>query len=228
MSLHPLSSNKNIFDNEIKFNDSFNINSKYNIENYENIDDNLVHKTAIINWDRIKIGKGNTVGPYACIGTEPPNISQVSDGIIEIGNGNNICEYVTIHLPTINEIGTVIGNNNILMSSAHIGHDCVLENDIVLCNNVAVAGHVRIMSGANLALNSSVHQFKVVGSWAMVGMNTCLNKSITVEPGNIYFGIPAKNMGKNILGLRRKEISKNDLSHEIERFYSIINNSNCS
>ena len=49
------------------------------------------------------------------------------------------------------------------MSSAHIGHDCVLEDNIVLCNNVAV-GHARIMQGATLALNASVHQFKVVGS----------------------------------------------------------------
>ena len=168
----------------------------------------MIHKTAIINWERVRLGIGNTIGPYACVGTEPPNVSEVSDGIVEIGNSNNICEYVTIHLPTKSEIGTVIGNNNLLMSSAHIGHDCVLEDNITLCNNVAVAGHARIMQGATLALNASVHQFKVVGSWVMVGMNTCLNKSIIVEPGNIYFGIPAKNMGKNIVGLRRNNISK--------------------
>ena len=221
-------SKKNNFNNDSTFNESFNAHSKFNIENFENIDGNLIHKTAIINWDRVQLGKGNTIGPYTCIGTEPPNISQVSDGIIKIGDRNNICEYVTIHLPTISEVGTTIGNNNILMSSAHIGHDCVLEDDIVLCNNAAVAGHSRIMSGSTLALNSSVHQFKVVGSWAMVGMNTCLNKSITVEPGNIYFGVPAKNMGRNIVGLRRKKVSKNDLSQEIIRFLSIIDSSNCS
>ncbi len=219
---------KNIFDYSVKFNNSFNVDSKFNIESFEDIKGNLIHKTAIINWDRVRLGKGNTIGPYACIGTEPPNISQVSDGIIEIGDKNNICEYVTIHLPTIREVGTIVGNNNILMSSAHIGHDCVLEDDIVLCNNAALAGHVRIMSGATLALNSSVHQFKVVGSWVMVGMNTCLNKSITVEPGNIYFGNPAQKMGRNIVGLRRKEISKNDLSKETKRFFTIIDSSNCS
>lgn len=212
---------------EIKFNDSFNPNSKFNRENYEFIAGNWIHKTAIINWERVRLGAGNTIGPYSCIGSEPPNVSEVSDGFVEIGNSNNICEYVTIHLPTKSEIGTVIGNNNIFMSSAHIGHDCVLEDSITLCNNVAVAGHSRIMQGATLALNASVHQFKVVGSWVMVGMNTCLNKSIIVEPGNIYFGIPAKNMGKNIVGLRRNNISMIDLRSEVTRFQSIMNNSSC-
>lgn len=228
MRLNPLHPSSEILSNETPFNDSFNLNSKYNIKNFERVKGNLVHKTAIVNWDRVEIGKGNTIGPYACIGTEPPNISQVSDGFVKIGDSNNIGEYVTIHLPTIREVGTKIGNNNILMSSAHIGHDCVLEDDIVLCNNVAVAGHVIIMSGANLALNSSVHQFKIVGSWSMIGMNTCLNKSITVEPGNIYFGIPARNMGKNVLGLRRKEVSKNQLKQEVDRFYLLKEKSDCS
>ena len=225
--MQTVSSREQAVGGEIKFNDSFNPNSTFNQENYEYIAGNLIHKTAIINWERVRLGTGNTIGPYACVGTEPPNVSEVSDGFVEIGSSNNICEYVTIHLPTKSEIGTVIGNNNLLMSSAHIGHDCVLEDNIVLCNNVAVAGHARIMQGATLALNASVHQFKVVGSWVMVGMNTCLNKSIIVEPGNIYFGIPAKNMGKNIVGLRRNNISKIELRSEIERFQSMINNSSC-
>ena len=72
-------------------------------------------------------------------------------------------------------------------------------------------------AGRNIGFNASVHQFKVVGSWAWSGMNTCLNKSIT-EPGNIYFGIPAKNMGKNIVGLRRNNISKIELRGEVEDF----------
>ena len=220
-------SNKPANSGGIIFNGSFNPNSKFNQENYEYIDGNLIHRTAIINWERVRLGRGNTIGPYACVGTEPPNLSEVSDGFVNIGNSNNICEYVTVHLPTKPEIGTVIGNNNLFMSSAHIGHDCVLEDNITLCNNAAVAGHVRIMQGATLALNASVHQFKLVGSWVMVGMNTCLNKSIIVEPGNIYFGIPAKNMGKNIVGLRRNNISKGDLRDEVARFQSIIKNSIC-
>ena len=75
-----------------------------------------------------------------------------------------------------------------------------------------------------------MHQFISSKLWvlkAMVGMNTCLNKSIIVEPGNIYFGIPAKNMGKNIVGLRRNNISKIELRGEVERFQSMINNSSC-
>ena len=155
-------SNKQAGSGRVIFNTSFNPNSKFNKENYQYIDGNLIHRTAIINWERVRLGRGNTIGPYACVGTEPPNVSEVSDGFVEIGNSNNICEYVTIHLPTKGSIGTVIGNNNLLMSSAHIGHDCVLEDNIILCNNSAV-GACRIM-GRNIGFKCIGHQFKVVGS----------------------------------------------------------------
>lgn len=210
----------------IKFNSAFNIHSLFNIKEYSEISENLIHKTAIINWDRVKIGKGNVIGPYSCIGTEPPNISENSNGLIEIGDKNLICEYVTIHLPTNMTLGTIVGNNNIFMSSSHIGHDCIIENDNVFCNNSAIAGHARIMSGVTLALNSSVHQFKLVGSWSMIGMNTCVNKSILVEPGNIYFGVPAKNMGKNILGLKRRKITKKQIDNELSLFQNIRSSQN--
>ncbi len=215
------STNQNIEDSW-RFNGSFNPKSKFNKENYESIDGNWIHKTAIINWERVKLGKGNAIGPYSCIGTEPPNVSEVSNGFVEIGDANNICEYVTIHLPTQKETGTVLGNNNILMSSAHIGHDCILEDNIVLCNNAAVAGNARIMSGATLALNASVHQFKLIGSWAIVGMNSCVNKSTRAEPGRIYFGVPARDMGWNVVGLNRNNISKGTLNEEIARYESMI------
>jgi UDP-N-acetylglucosamine acyltransferase len=113
------------------------------------------------------------------------------------------------------------------MSSAHIGHDCIVEDNVVLCNNSAVAGHAWIMSGVNLAMNASVHQFKLVGSWSMVGMNTCLNKSTLVEPGNLYFGVPAKNCGPNIIGLHRMGVSKQDLERETVRFHSILKTTSC-
>ena len=70
--------NKNALEN-VKFNNAFNFNSAYNKQNYEEYFDNLIHKTAIVNWDRVVIGKGNVIGPYSCIGTEPPNILENSD-----------------------------------------------------------------------------------------------------------------------------------------------------
>ncbi|OUU13680.1 MAG: hypothetical protein CBB97_25730 [Candidatus Endolissoclinum sp. TMED37] len=212
---------KNSIEN-VKFNNAFNLNSAYNKQNYEEYFGNLIHKTAIVNWDRVIIGKGNVIGPYSCIGTEPPNILENSDGLINIGNQNLICEYVTIHLPTKKEFGTLIGDNNILMSSCHVGHDCIIGDDNVLCNNSAIAGHSRIMRGVTLALNSSIHQFKIIGSWSMIGMNSCANKSILVEPGNIFFGVPSQNMGKNIVGLRRHKITKDKLSKENEYFNQLI------
>ena len=129
-------------------------------------------------------------------------------------------------MPTKKEFGTQIGDNNILMSSCHVGHDCIIGDNNVLCNNSAIAGHSRIMRGVTLALNSSIHQFRIIGSWSMIGMNSCVNKSVFVEPGNIFFGIPCKNMGKNIVGLRRHKITMDQLSKENEYFNQLIRDHN--
>ena len=112
------------------------------------------------------------------------------------------------------------------MSSAHIGHDCVLEDSITLCNNVAVAGHARIMQGATLALNASVHQFKVVGSWVMVGMNTCLNKSIIIDLATYILAYPQRIWVKH-RWFTAKQYFEGRTTGEVTRFQSIINNSSC-
>ena len=182
---------------------------------------NFVHKTAVVNWSKISIGSGNIIGPYACIGTEAQHANRISCGNICIGDHNIFREHSTVHLPTQPNCGTIIGNNNFIMVNAHVAHDCYLENDIVICNNAALAGHVHVMQGATLALNSSVHQFQIIGSWAMLGMNSCVNKSAEILPGNSYFGVPAKRVGKNKVALTRRRIKDSYLSSEIDRFRAL-------
>ena len=67
---------------------------------FKKIKGNLVHKTAIIQWQKVKIGKNNVIGPYVVIGTDAQHTYEKSDGYIYIGNNNIIREFTTIHLPT--------------------------------------------------------------------------------------------------------------------------------
>ena len=54
----------------------------------------------------------------------------------------------------------------VLMTYAVVHHDCVLEDDVTISSNVCLGGNVIVMRGANLGMNSSVHQFKTVGSFS--------------------------------------------------------------
>tara|TARA_B110001452_G_C14847371_1_gene295967 strand:+ start:26 stop:475 length:450 start_codon:yes stop_codon:yes gene_type:complete len=143
---------------------------------YLKIKKNLVHPTAVINWDQIKIGKGNKIGPYVIIGNDAQYPKKSSDGIIEIGDNNTFNEFCNIHLPTSYRKKTKIGNNNYFMNSTTIDHDCTIENNVILSSNVILGGNVYIMECAQLGIKTTVHQNQIIGSYTMVGMNSIITK----------------------------------------------------
>ena len=115
---------------------------------------NLVHPTAVINWKKLLIGKNNKIGPYVIIGNDAQHSRKKSYGKIKIGNNNTINEYCNIHLPTIRNKVTFIGNNNYLMNSTTIDHDCYIENNVILSSNVILGGNVHVMNGAQLGIRT--------------------------------------------------------------------------
>jgi len=189
---------------------------------YKIIKGNKIHDTAIINWDKLHIGKGNIFGPYVVVGTEAQWPGHKSSGNIEIGNNNIFREFTTIHLPTKKNNLTKIGNNCYLMTMSHLGHDCILENNVVLSNNVNVAGNTYIMQSSILGLNSIIHQDQIIGSYSMIGMGTVIGKNTLVKPGYIYTGNPARGIIKNKIGLKRNKINEDKLKKETLRFNKLI------
>ena len=188
---------------------------------YDLIKDNIVHKTASINWDGLLIGAGNVFGPFSVIGSEAQNKYSNINGKIEIGNENVFHSFTNISYPSTPKGRTLIGNNNYIMSHSTIHHDCIIEDDTIICSNVSVAGHVRIMKGAYLGQNSSVHQFQVIGSYAILGMNSCVIKSSKVTPGFKFAGVPCRKISMNVIALERNKVSTKLLSEEKKRFYNL-------
>ena len=191
--------------------------------NYKKIKDNLVHKTAVINWKKIIIGKGNVIGPYVVIGGAPQWPGRKSSGLIYIGNNNRFNEYCNIHMPTKLTKKTFIGNNNFFMNSTTIDHDCHIENKVILSSNVILGGNVYIMHGANLGMKTLVHQDHTIGSYSMIGMGSIITKKKIIEPGYIYYGKTLKKVRLNKIGLKKNKINKNILAKEKKRFINIIN-----
>ena len=188
---------------------------------FKKIKGNLIHKTAVINWKHIKIGKGNTIGPYVVIGNTPQWKNKKIAGKIIIGNKNIINEYCNIHLPTNLKKKTYIGNNNYLMNSTTIDHDCFIENNVTISSNVVLGGNVHVMKNSIIGMKSAIHQNQVVGSYVMIGMGSIVTKKIKLKPGYIFYGKPVKQIKKNTLGLKRYKINYKDLKKELIRFNKI-------
>ena len=191
---------------------------------YKKIKGNMIHSTAIINWENVILGKNNTVGPYVVIGNHAQHPKQKSYGKIKIGNNNTFNEYCNIHLPTKLSLETVIGNNNYFMNSTTVDHDCIIENDVILSSNVILGGNVYIMRGAQLGIKTTVHQNQIIGSYSMIGMNSVITKTKIILPGYIYYGNTVKKIKKNILGLKRNKINSDILKKENVRFVKLANN----
>tara|TARA_B100000579_G_scaffold383618_1_gene353560 strand:- start:5144 stop:5734 length:591 start_codon:yes stop_codon:yes gene_type:complete len=183
---------------------------------------NIIHPTAVINWEKVQLGQGNSIGPYACIGMDPMTYSQQSDGLIKIGDNNIIREFATIHLPTKDSKVTFIGDDNFLMCYSHISHDCKVENKITVAAGVVLNGHVNVMSGAYIGTGVAVHQYQTIGSYAIVGMNSTVTKKSEIFPGGKYIGSPAKRIGINQLALDKFNVSKELLEEELIRYRGMI------
>ena len=186
--------------------------------NYKIIKGNYVHKKAIIDWDNITIGKENIFGPMAVIGSSAQHKYYESSGKIEIGNKNIFSEFSVVSRPTIMTKKTIIADGNYFMSNSVIHHDCKVENNTIVCSNVSVAGSVTLMNGVYLGQNSSVHQFQILGSYSILGMNSCVTKKTQIFPGRKYVGVPCRDIGENKIGLDRSKISKEYLDNELRRY----------
>ncbi|MHC4552190.1 MAG: acyl-ACP--UDP-N-acetylglucosamine O-acyltransferase [Planctomycetota bacterium] len=132
------------------------------------IGDNTVLDAHVVIGKKTKIGKANRIFAGAVIG-RPPQILGLDDntkiGGLSIGDNNMIREFVTIHPSMYPDGETIVGSNNLLMINVHLGHDCVLEDKIVISNASQLAGHCKVETGAWLSGMVAVHQFVTIGKW---------------------------------------------------------------
>jgi UDP-N-acetylglucosamine acyltransferase len=155
------------------------------------------------------IGERNLIGHHVSIGT--PSQDKKALGVrssLAIGRDNIIREYVTINLGSSEKTKTIIGDRNFLMIAAHVGHDCVMGNDITMANNCLLGGHVIVEDRVVLGGLSAVHQFTRIGKFAMIGGKTRI--VMDVMPFSLCNGNPPKFYGINVVGLRRGGFSPDE------------------
>jgi UDP-N-acetylglucosamine acyltransferase len=173
-----------------------------------------------------EIGVGNRIFAGAIIGSEPQDLKyKGGESWVKIGNYNQIREYVTINRATGENEVTQLGDHNLLMAYAHVAHNCIIENEVIIANSVALAGHIHIESKARISGVLGVHQFVHIGSLAMVGGMSRIERD--VPPFAIVEGNPARVRSLNLIGLQRSGLSEEDLS-QLKKAFRLIYRSEIS
>jgi UDP-N-acetylglucosamine acyltransferase len=169
-----------------------------------------------------KLGSHNRIHPFAVVGVGPQDLSYKGEPTrLEIGDHNEIREYVTIHRGTIKGGQlTKIGSNCLIMAYAHIAHDCFIADNVIMANAATLAGHVKVEEWAVVGALSPVHQFVTVGAHAYIGGGTTItqdvmpfSKTCAVRDVHAY--------GANSIGLERRGFSKERI-RAIQRVFRLL------
>jgi UDP-N-acetylglucosamine acyltransferase len=159
-----------------------------------------------------KIGARTHIFPFASIGHQPQDLKFAGEvSTLEIGEDCVIREGVTMNPGTAGGgLKTIIGDRCAFLANSHIGHDSKLGNNVILSNNVMIAGHVTVGDFVIFGGGAAVIQFARVGSHAFVGGLSGLENDLI--PYGMAMGDRAALAGLNLIGLRRRGFSREEIS----------------
>ena len=173
--------------------------------------DNVCLNSHVVIDGHTTVGAGTVVHPFVTLGLPPQHAKfKGEESTLIIGESNSIREHVTIHPGTESgRMTTTIGNNCLFMVGSHVAHDCMIADDVLLTNNVALGGHVVVDEFAIIGGLSGIHQYVRVGKHSMIG--GCSAVESDVIPYGSVKGNRARLAGLNVIGLRRRGFSREDI-----------------
>jgi UDP-N-acetylglucosamine acyltransferase len=171
---------------------------------------------------RTSIGEGTHVFPFVSIGLESQDLKYKGEpSETRVGKRNRIREFVTIHRGTAGGgMLTQTGDDCLIMAQAHIAHDCIIGNGVIMANGATLAGHVLIEDLANIGAYSGVHQFCRVGREAYVGGYSVVVKDAL--PYALTVGNHASCYGLNKVGLKRRGYSTGEIDTLHHAFHLLL------
>jgi UDP-N-acetylglucosamine acyltransferase len=176
------------------------------------IGDNCEIASHVVIRGPSKIGKNNKFYQFSTIGDDTPDLKYKGEPTkLIIGDNNVVREGVTIHRGTIQDKGeTIIGSNNLLMAYAHVGHDSVIGDHVIMVNNSSLAGHVNVGDWAILSGYALIHQYVSVGAHSFIGPAAFSYHDV---PAFVTaFGSPAEPRTINKEGLKRRGFTADQIA----------------
>src|SRR5210317_152964 len=167
-----------------------------------------------------RIGKNCRIFPGAVISAIPQDLKfEGEDSLAVIGDNVTVRECATINRGTKAYGKTVIGDDCLIMATAHVAHDCVIGNNVIVVNGVTLAGHVHIGEYAIIGGLAGIHQFIHIGKHSMISGGSLVRKD--VPPFVKAAKEPLSYVGINSIGLRRRGFSSEKI-REIQNIYRIL------
>lgn len=169
-----------------------------------------------------KLGSHNRVFPFVSIGMGPQDLSFKGEATrVEIGDHNEIREFVTIHRGTVKGGGlTKIGSNTLIMAYTHIAHDCMIGDHVIMANAATLAGHVTVEDWAVVGALCPVHQFVRIGAHSYIGGGTTITQDV-LPFSKTSAAREVHAYGMNSVGLSRRGFSPERIK-KIHHAYKVL------
>ena len=185
------------------------------------LDDGVTLMGHVVIGGRTTVGPRCTVYPFTSLGLPPQDLKYRGEpSRLTIGRETVIREHVTMNPGT--EAGgmlTRVGEHCLFMVGAHVAHDCQIGDHVILVNNATLGGHVEVGDWAILGGLSAAHQYVRIGRHAMIGGKTGVENDVI--PYGSVVGNRAHLSGLNIIGLRRRRFSRDDI-HALRTAYRLF------
>lgn len=167
-----------------------------------------------------RIGKKCRIFPGAVVSGIPQDLKYRGEETTAVlGDNTTVREGVTVNRGTASAGTTIVGNNCLLMAYSHIGHDCIIGNNVIIGNSTGLAGEVKVDDFAILSGGTLVHQFARIGAHVFVGGGGKVR--IDVPPYVLADREPLAYMGLNVVGLQRRGFEKERID-EIHNIYRAV------
>ncbi len=173
-------------------------------------DDTIIGPHSVV-YDGARIGKRVKFSQGCSVSNLPQDLKFSDEkSLFYVGDDTVIREFCTLHRGTIDNGFSKIGKNCLLMAYAHVAHDCIVGDNVIIANAVQLGGHVVIEDWAILGGLVPVHQFVRIGGHSMIGGG--FRTTVDIPPYVIAAGTPVKFAGVNVIGLRRRGFSNEDIA----------------
>src|SRR3990170_411598 len=168
-----------------------------------------------------EVGERCQIFSHVVLGAPPQILEDRSETTrLLIGDETVIREFASVHKGSTKGRGiTVLGQRNYIMAYAHVGHDCVLGDDVVVSSQAGLAGHVEVEERVVIGGQAGIHQFVRIGRYAMV--SACSSVTQDIPPFLLAHGNRARCYGLNTVGLRRHGVSEQTV-RRLKQAYRLI------
>jgi UDP-N-acetylglucosamine acyltransferase len=184
-------------------------------------DDCVLEHHAVVHGPA-RLGRENQVYSFAVVGGDPQDLTYKGERVsLQVGDKNEFREFSTVNRGTLKGGGTTrVGSNNLIMSYAHIGHDCQIGDSTIFVNGATLAGHVTVEDFAQIGAFCPVHQFCRIGKYSYIAAHTVITQDVPPF-SKIVAPRGTRCLGVNRVGLERQGFSS-DRIQSIEKAYRML------